>query len=50
MLMLVTAPLFQAYPLYESFQVSNVRETFTYEVSNNKIEITRNPGPTKPYT
>jgi len=41
------APLFQAYPLYESFQVSNVRETFTYEVSNNKIEITRNPGPTK---
>ena len=23
------APLFQAYPLYESFQVSNVRETFT---------------------
>ncbi len=41
------APLFQAYPLYESFQVSNVRETFTYEISNNSIEITRNPGPTK---
>ncbi|GLV64360.1 hypothetical protein Bmyc01_30300 [Bacillus mycoides] len=41
------APLFQAYPLYESFQVSNVRETFTYEVSNNRIEITRDPGPAK---
>lgn len=41
------APLFQAYPLYESFQVSNVRETFTYKVSNNRIKITRNPGPAK---
>lgn len=43
------APLFQAYPLYESFQVSNVRETFTYEVSNNRIKIARNPGPAKSY-
>ncbi|CDN36221.1 hypothetical protein [Bacillus thuringiensis] len=41
------APLFQSYPLYESFQVSNVRETFTYEVSNNRIKIARNPGPAK---
>ena len=41
------APLFQYYPLYESFQVSNVRETFTYEVSNNRIKIARNPGPAK---
>ncbi|WP_430476882.1 hypothetical protein [Bacillus cereus] len=41
------APLFQAYPLYESFQVSNVRESFTYQVSKNKIDITRNPGPAK---
>ena len=41
------APLFQAYPLYESFQVSNVRETFTYEVSNNRIKIARKPGPAK---
>ncbi|OJD59884.1 hypothetical protein BAU26_16920 [Bacillus sp. N35-10-4] len=38
------APLLQAYPLYESFQVSNARETFTYEVSNNRIKIARNPG------
>ncbi|GAB6618338.1 hypothetical protein bcgnr5406_47860 [Bacillus cereus] len=38
------APLFQAYPLFKSFQVSNVRETFTYEVSNNSIEITRDSG------
>lgn len=41
------APLFQVYPLYESFQVSNVRETFTYQVSNKEIHITRDPGPTK---
>ncbi len=41
------APLFQAYPLYESFQVSTVRETFTYQVSNKEIHITRDPGPTK---
>lgn len=41
------APLFQTYALYESFQVSNVRETFTYEVLNNSIEITRDPGPSK---
>ena len=41
------APLFQAYSLYESFQISNVRETFTYEVSNNRVKITRNPGPAK---
>ncbi|MDA1760692.1 arylamine N-acetyltransferase [Bacillus cereus] len=41
------APLFQAYPLYESFQVSNVRETFPYQVSNKEIHITRDPGPVK---
>lgn len=41
------APLFQAYPLYESFQVSNVRETFAYQVSNKEIHITRNPGTAK---
>ena len=33
------APLFQAYPLYESFQVSNVRETFTYEVSKIRLKL-----------
>lgn len=41
------APLFQAYPLYQSFQVKNVREVFTYQVSQNEIQIIRNPGPTK---
>lgn len=41
------APLFQAYPLYESFKVENVREVFDYTVLNDTITVTRTPGPTK---
>jgi hypothetical protein len=43
-----TAPLFKAYPLLQSFTVKNDREVFTYEVhQEDKIEVTRNPGPFK---
>jgi hypothetical protein len=41
------APLFQAYPLFESFSVSSPRETFDYRVSAEGIEVVRTPGPTK---
>lgn len=42
-----TAPLFQAYPLLTTFQVSNIRETFYYKVSHDSIAVTRIPGPEK---
>ncbi|GGE83376.1 arylamine N-acetyltransferase [Priestia taiwanensis] len=42
------APLFHAYPLYESFTTQNVRETFEYTIVNDKeIHVVRTPGPTK---
>lgn len=41
------APLFKAYPIYESFVTSDNRETFDYIVSKDNIQIIRNPGPTK---
>ncbi|WP_216827599.1 arylamine N-acetyltransferase [Alkalihalobacterium elongatum] len=41
------APLFQAYPIYQSFQVKTEREVFVYKVEENEITITRTPGPTK---
>ncbi|MFW5435811.1 arylamine N-acetyltransferase [Paenibacillus apiarius] len=41
------APLYQAYPLYESFVASDNRETFEYTVSTDSIKIIRNPGPAK---
>lgn len=41
------APLFQAYPLMESFRVKNERETFDYQVCENVINVVRTPGPTK---
>lgn len=41
------APLFQAYPMFESFKVQNEREVFDYCVSEGIITITRSPGPTK---
>ena len=41
------APLFQAYPLFESFTLATGRELFTYEVQETGILVTRNPGPTK---
>lgn len=41
------APLFQAYPLFESFTVESPRETFEYRVREDGILVTRTPGPTK---
>lgn len=41
------APLFQAYPMFESFQVKDIRETFHYIVENEVIKVERIPGPTK---
>ncbi len=42
-----TAPLFMAYPLFQSFTVKNDRETFVYDVQHHRIEVTRTPGPFK---
>lgn len=41
------APLFRAYPLFESFETSNEREVFQYMVNGETIEVVRTPGPTK---
>ncbi|ADU32208.1 arylamine N-acetyltransferase [Evansella cellulosilytica] len=41
------APLFQAYPMFESFKVKDEREIFDYSVTNDGIKIIRTPGPTK---
>lgn len=41
------APIFRAYPLFESFSLDTHRETFEYHVSNGGIYVTRSPGPTK---
>lgn len=41
------APLFRAYPLFESFSLDTHREKFEYSVSDDGIFVTRNPGPTK---
>lgn len=42
-----SAPIFQAYPLFESFSLDTPREKFEYEVRDGGIFVTRNPGPTK---
>jgi hypothetical protein len=41
------APIFQAYPLFESFALDTHRETFDYSVRKDGILVTRNPGPSK---
>lgn len=41
------APIFRAYPLFESFSLETHRETFDYRVGEEGILVTRNPGPTK---
>ena len=41
------APIFQAYPLFESFALDTHRETFDYNVRKDGIFVTRNPGPSK---
>lgn len=41
------APLFRAYPLFESFSVDAHREKFEYAVRDDGIYVTRQPGPVK---
>jgi arylamine N-acetyltransferase len=41
------APLFRAYPLFESFSLETHRETFEYRVREDGIFVARNPGPSK---
>ena len=41
------APIFQAYPLFESFSLDTHREKFDYSVRADGIFVTRNPGPSK---
>jgi arylamine N-acetyltransferase len=41
------APLFRAYPLFESFVVETTREKFEYRVGDDGIFVTRTPGPSK---
>ncbi|MBK8232711.1 MAG: hypothetical protein IPK72_19540 [Candidatus Eisenbacteria bacterium] len=41
------APIFRAYPLFESFTLETHRESFDYRVDGAAIQVTRNPGPTK---
>jgi len=42
-----SAPLFKAYPLFESFKVTAPAEIFTYTVRESGILVERVPGPTK---
>lgn len=42
-----SAPLFCAYPLFESFEARNEREHFEYKVNDGRIDVIRTPGPTK---
>jgi arylamine N-acetyltransferase len=41
------APIFQAYPLFESFALETHRENFDYSVREDGIFVTRKPGPSK---
>lgn len=41
------APLFRAYPLFESFSLQTHRELFDYNVKADGIFVTRHPGPAK---
>lgn len=41
------APIFQAYPLFQSFSLTTHREDFVYSVREDGIFVTRNPGPAK---
>jgi len=42
-----SAPIFQAYPLFESFTLHSPRETFEYIVRDQGIDVLREPGPKK---
>lgn len=41
------APLYMAYPLHHSFKAENELEVFRYEVREENILVSREPGPTK---
>jgi hypothetical protein len=41
------APIFHAYPLFESFSLESHRERFDYSVREEGIFVTRKPGPSK---
>ena len=41
------APIFRAYPLFESFSLETHRESFEYDVRADGIFVARNPGPSK---
>ncbi|HSQ60945.1 MAG TPA: arylamine N-acetyltransferase [Acidobacteriota bacterium] len=41
------APLYRAYPLFESFSLETHRETFDFSVREDGIFVARNPGPSK---
>ena len=41
------APIYGAYPLFESFSLDTHREKFDYSVREDGIFVTRNPGPAK---
>ena len=41
------APIFRAYPLFESFALDTDREKFTYDVRSDGIFVAREPGPSK---
>jgi len=42
-----SAPIFRAYPLFESFSLDTPREKFEYDVRADGIFVTRHPGPSK---
>lgn len=41
------APIYRAYPLFESFSLDTHREKFDYDVREDGILVTRSPGPSK---
>ena len=41
------APIYRAFPLFESFSLETHREAFDYRVGESGIVVTRDPGPTK---
>lgn len=42
-----SAPIFRAYPLFQPFTLETPSERFEYDVREDGIFVTRNPGPTK---
>lgn len=42
-----SAPIFRAYPVFDSFTIESASERFEYDVRDDGIFVTRNPGPAK---